>query len=246
MVSNGRTRSLRHPERSEGSQVTMRLVDDVVPSVLYFHGFASSPGSQKVQSIRALLTPLGIDLNTPDLNVPSFAKLDFYAMVERAAASAGAAPKAIVGSSLGALVALSVVQRGILAPLVLIAPAIGIAYRWLAEIPPGDPIVVDHYALGERVPIHRAFFEQMTRVDIDRNAPPVPVTILMGRNDESVPYEHVQSVWESWKSSGTLPEASRFIEIAEGDHGLTAHVGLIAQQITKAVALGDAILSKTR
>src|SRR5436190_23658133 len=109
-------------------------------TVLYFHGFASSPNSQKIESLRALLEPLGVELNTPDLNVPSFEKLDFDAMVERAIGAlipseardplrkrAGdPSPSsrlrmtdAIVGSSLGSVVALEIVRRGIAAPLVL-------------------------------------------------------------------------------------------------------------------------------
>src|SRR5436190_3360572 len=104
-------------------------------TVLYFHGFASSPNSQKIESLRALLEPLGIELNTPDLNVPSFEKLDFEAMVEKGVGSAP--PKAIVGGSLGAVVALEVVRRGVRAPLVLIAPGVGIADQWL-KIPDGE------------------------------------------------------------------------------------------------------------
>ncbi len=201
-------------------------------TVLYLHGFASSPHSQKIQSFRALLAPMGIELNTPDLNVPSFEKLDFEAMVDRAARSAGAA-RAIVGSSLGAVVALRVVQQ-IPLPLVLIAPGLGIADQWTAKLPPGDPIEVFNYALNQRMPIHRAFFEQMSRVDVDRHPPPVPVTIFMGRKDETIAFERVAAVWKRWQAGGELAEGSKFIEIPEGDHGLTAYVAEIAPEIHKA------------
>ena len=201
-------------------------------SVLYLHGFASSPHSQKIQSFRGLLAPMGIELNTPDLNVPSFEKLDFEAMVDCAGRSAGAA-RAIVGSSLGAVVALRVAQQ-IQVPLVLIAPGLGIADQWTAKLPPGDPIEVFNYALNQRMPIHRAFFEQMSRVDIDRHPPPVPVTIFMGRKDETIAFERVAAVWKRWQASGELIAGSKFIEIPEGDHGLTAHVAEIAPEIHKA------------
>ena len=80
------------------------------PSVLYFHGFASSPASAKITALRPLLEPRGIELNTPDLNAPSFAKLDWDAIVAHAVAEARTTPpKAMVGSSLGALVALAAV-----------------------------------------------------------------------------------------------------------------------------------------
>ncbi len=205
-------------------------------AVLYLHGFASSPQGQKVRSLRELLAPRGIELHAPDLNVPSFEKLDFDAMVEKALQAGSPAPQVVVGSSLGGLVALEVVRRGVTAPLVLIAPALGIADQWVARLPPGDPMVVYNYALAERVPIHRGFFERMARVDVDRQPPRVPVTILMGRHDESIPFERVADVWRSWQESGTLRKGSRFIEIADGDHRLTAAVGAIAEEIHKAIA----------
>ena len=203
-------------------------------TVLYLHGFASSPNSQKIQSLRTLLTPMGVALNTPDLNVPSFEKLDFEAMVECAGKSAGATTRAIVGSSLGSAVALELVRRGLHLPLVLIAPGLGIRDQWLAKLPPGDPVEIFNYAQGRTMPIHRAFFEQMSRVDVDREPPPVPVTIFMGRLDETIKFDRVARVWESWKASGKLAPGSKFIDIPEGDHGLTAFVGRIAPEIHKA------------
>jgi pimeloyl-ACP methyl ester carboxylesterase len=210
-------------------------------TVLYLHGFASSPNSQKIQSLRALLAPMGVELNTPDLNVPSFEKLDFEAMMQRAGKSAGGTTAAIVGSSLGSVVALEVVRRGLHVPMVLIAPGLGIRDQWLAKLPPGDPIEIFNFARGEEVPIHRAFFEQMSRVDVDREPPPVPVTIFMGRKDETIAFHRVESVWKSWQSSGKLAPGSKFIEIPEGDHGLTAFVDRIAPEIHKS----SDILNKT-
>src|SRR5712691_2994048 len=98
-----------------------------MPSVLYLHGFASSPNSEKVRGIRSLLEARGIEINAPDLNVPSFEELDFDAMVRQAiAAGRRRPPAAVVGSSLGAVVALEVVRSAIPKPLVLIAPALGV------------------------------------------------------------------------------------------------------------------------
>ncbi len=202
-------------------------------SVLYFHGFASSPHSQKVQLLRALLEPKGVELNTPDLNVPSFEHLDFEAMVARGVeAGHRLPPRAVVGSSLGSLVALSVVQRGIIAPLVLIAPALGVADRWKERIPPGDPVMVFNHARNAEAPIHRAFFEQMFNVRVDDVPPPTAVVALMGTKDESVPFAMVEERWRSWEWMGLAP-GSRFVAIEGGDHGLTAHAEVIADVILK-------------
>src|SRR5688572_26532394 len=177
----------------------MMIMPPRMTSVLYFHGFASSPASAKITALRPLLKPRGIKLYTPDLNAPSFEKLDWNAMVERAVEEARRTkPKAVVGSSLGALVALAVVKSGVHVPLVLIAPALGVARRWQEKIPATDPVKVFNHALGTDAWIHRAFFEQMAALHVDDDPPPVPVTAIMGRRDETVPFDMARAQWERW------------------------------------------------
>ena len=205
------------------------------PRLLYLHGFASSPHGRKVERLRALLEP-EMKLVIPDLNVPSFGNLDFHAIVDRAfEAGSDAHTDVIVGSSLGSLVALEVSNRGIDAPLVLIAPAFGIADRWASWLPEGDPIEVFNWALDRKAPIHRAFFEQMSRVRIDDEPPRAAVVVIMGRRDESVPFDSVASTWKRWQSSGRLAPGSKFVEIAEGDHGLIDFADVIADEVRAAI-----------
>ena len=200
-------------------------------SVLYFHGFASSPASAKIAALRPLLGARGIEMNTPDLNAPSFEKLDWDAMVERAVSEARRTPpKAMVGSSLGALVAIAVAKSGVHVPLVLIAPALGVARRWQEKIPATDPVKVFNHALGTDAWIHRAFFEQMATLHIDDEPPPVAVTAIMGRLDETVPFDMVRAAWDGWN----MQPPSKLIEIEDGDHGLVACTDLIADEIVEA------------
>jgi predicted esterase YcpF (UPF0227 family) len=200
--------------------------------VLYFHGFASSPASAKIRALRPMLEPRGFQLVSPDLNIPSFERLDFDAIVETCARDArDARPDVLVGSSLGSLVALSVAARGIEAPLVLIAPALGVAQRWSERIPDTDPVTVFNYARNAEVPIHKRFFEQMAVLEIDRQPPRQRVIALMGRKDETVPFDIVEETWQSWVASGALPDGSRFIELSEGDHSLVAEAATIASAI---------------
>jgi predicted esterase YcpF (UPF0227 family) len=207
-----------------------------VTAVLYLHGFASSPASAKISLLRARVEP-DIVLHTPDLNVPSFAQLDFDAAVAHAHATGEAAgARAIVGSSLGALMALAVVRRGLVLPLVLIAPAVGFGERWRTKLPAGDPIMVFHHALGAEAPIHRAFFERMAQVDVDRRPPPTRVIAIMGTKDESVPYEQVKDVWHAWEPD--LAPGSALISIAGGDHGLTSHVDVIEEALREVTGNG--------
>lgn len=205
-------------------------------SVLYFHGFASSPASAKITALRPLLAEEQIELYAPDLNVPSFARLDFDAMVDLAVdAARRISPAAMVGSSLGSLVALAAAHRGVHVPLVLIAPALGVARRWQTRIPDGDPVTVFNFAINGDAPIHRAFFEQMAVLDVDQEPPPARVTVIMGREDETVPFAIVEETWASWASTGRLAPGSQFIELAGGDHSLVAHSDVIRDAIVRAV-----------
>jgi pimeloyl-ACP methyl ester carboxylesterase len=206
-------------------------------NVLYFHGFASSPASAKITALRPILERDGIELVTPDLNVPSFEKLDWEAVVRLGQSQfRDSHPAAIVGSSLGALIALEVVKRGHHAPLVLIAPALGVARRWRERMPEGDPISVFNFARNANVPIHRAFFDQITNVRVDLEPPPVRVVVIMGRKDETVPFAVVEETWHNWMNAG-LVAGSEFIELAEGDHSLATEADLIAEQIRRVISV---------
>ena len=206
--------------------------------VLYLHGFASSPNGRKVSALRELLEPRGLEIVAPDLNIPSFRKLDFDAISRLALwETRRHDPVAIVGSSLGALVAIETSRRGARSPLVLIAPALGFGQRWTAKLPPGDPLLFFHHAEQKDLPIHRRFFEQLAEYEEDRQPPASPVAVVIGTRDESVPFEHVRRIWEGWEASGQLAAGSRFVSILDGDHGLVEHVRTIADQI---VRLGEA------
>lgn len=209
-------------------------------SILYFHGFASSPASAKITALRPLLESHGIEIDAPDLNVPSFERLDFDEMVHTGLRAAEARPpRALVGSSVGAQVALAVAKYGPRVPLVLVAPAIGQTERWRRQLPDGDPVTVFNFARNADAPIHRRFFEQMIDLRVDVDPPPSRVTAIMGRADETIPFDLVEQLWRRWEASGSLVPGSRFIEIADGDHGLVAHTDVIEQAIVEAV--GEAV-----
>jgi len=209
-----------------------------VARILYLHGFASSPNGRKIALLRDALRPLGDVVVAPDLNRPSFGNLSFDAIVDEVVRAAGAeAPDVVVGSSLGALAALRAARRGLAAPLVLVAPALGFGSRWIQKLAPGDPVRFFHHGQGQELEIHRRFFEDMAVLNIDREPPPQRVTVLMGEQDESVPFEGVKSIWKRWEASGRLAPGSRFVGIPEGDHGLVAFVPMIAEAIRAAVGV---------
>ncbi len=176
-----------------------------VIALLYLHGLASSPKGRKRAMLEKRFEADGWKVVAPDLNVPSFLELSFAEMCAEAFVTfAEAKPRVVVGSSLGALVALALADmlRSASPPLVLVAPALGFGERWKAKLPEGDALELFHHGEGKPLPIRRAFFEEMSRVDVDEEPPPVPVSIVMGTRDESVPFEQVAERWARWESVG--------------------------------------------
>jgi uncharacterized protein len=202
-------------------------------TVLYLHGFASSPAGRKVTLLREALEPEGYRVVAPDLNRPSFGKLDFEAIVSEAVRAAEAErPQIVVGSSLGALVGLAAARGGAFAaPLVLVAPALGFGRRWIEKAAPGDPVRFYHYGQAKDLEVHRRFFEQMAENTFDREPPPQRVIVVMGEEDESVPFSGVETTWKRWEASGRLAPGSRLVSIPGGDHGLIGSVDRIAEVI---------------
>ena len=197
-------------------------------TILYLHGLASSPRGRKREMLERLFEKEGIEVVAPDLNVPSFRKLDFSEMViVTRAAFDRAEPRMIVGSSLGALVALSFAESSSSSfssspSLVLIAPALGFGERWKEKLPDAEEFDLFHHGEGRPLPIHRRFFEEMALVRVDEAPPPVAVSVVMGTNDESVPFTQVEDAWKRWEDSGRLVPGSRFHRVEGGDHGLIA------------------------
>jgi predicted esterase YcpF (UPF0227 family) len=210
-----------------------------VRTVLYLHGFASSPAGRKIALLRKALPADEYRVVAPDLNRPSFEKLDFVAIVAAAVGAAiGDPPSVVVGSSLGALAALEASRRGIEAPLVLVAPALAFGWRWTEKLDPVDPIPFFHHGENREIPIHRRFFEQMTTLSVEKEPPRQSVAIVMGVDDESVPFDGVYATWRRWEASGRLAKGSRFIAITGGDHGLVGHVDRIAEEVRTSATSG--------
>ena len=209
------------------------------PAILYLHGLASSPRGRKRAVLEDRFSPDGIEVVAPDLNVPTFHGLDFLEMVEVARAACDRVePGVIVGSSLGALVALSLseISGSRSCPLVLVAPALGFGERWKEKLPESDDFELFHHGEERPLPIHRRFFEEMALVRVDENPPPVPVSVVMGTDDETVPYAQVAGAWARWEGSGRLAKGSRFHRVAGGDHGLVAHGDEIESAVRERLA----------
>ena len=203
-----------------------------VASAVYLHGFASSPASSKATRFGRELSGLGVKFGCPDLNEPDFSTLTVTRMLgqARAAIESSPAPVALIGSSLGAFVALHAaaadnsrkVDR-----LVLMAPALdfgGNRLRQLGEVgieewSRSGTLRVHHFASGEMRDVGFALYEDAARYDALTLNLTLPILAFQGRQDASVD----PSMVERWAS--TRPNVT--LHMLDDDHQLTKSVDAI-------------------
>ena len=172
------------------------------PHFLYLHGFASSPASSKATLFRERLAAHGLTLHCPDLNRPDFSTLTTSRMIAQVAetvAALPAGPVVLIGSSLGAFVAVHVAESMPAGPhpigrLVLLAPALDFGRRPVGEL--GEEGMArwrdegwwetTHHASGERRRVHYELFRDAARYDSFAVRRIPPALILQGRRDDVV------------------------------------------------------------
>ncbi|MEO0322582.1 MAG: YqiA/YcfP family alpha/beta fold hydrolase [Myxococcota bacterium] len=208
----------------------------------YIHGFASSRHSFKGQELRKRLADR-IDVETPDLNVPSFRTLSTQAMLreldarDRERDSEG---WGLIGSSLGGWLSARWAQlhpdrvRGLL----LLCPGFDLATRWPVIMGPeamaawrrkGVLPVPD--AEGALQPLHYEFYRESLRSEPWPAVPEhIPTIIVHGRQDEVVPIA----------SSRRYAALHRHVELVEvdDDHSLAASVDAIEAVLRREWQLG--------
>ena len=173
------------------------------PHVVYLHGFASSPASSKAVFLGGRLAGHGIPLRCPDLNQPDFSTLTASRMIgqaESAIAALPPGPVVLIGSSLGAFVALHVAERAAgpagrpIDRLVLLAPALDFGRRPVGDLGAAGMArwretgwwELTHYASGEPSRVHYALFRDAQRYDSFAARRAIPTLVLQGRRDDVV------------------------------------------------------------
>ena len=172
------------------------------PHCLYLHGFASSPASSKAGLFRERLAAHGLTLHCPDLNQPDLATLTASRMIARVASTVAALPPGplvLIGSSLGAFVALHFAERAAADPhpverLVLLAPALDFGRRPVGELGAEGMArwrdegwwETTYHATGERRRVHYELFRDAQRYDSFAVERTPPTLVLQGRRDEVV------------------------------------------------------------
>lgn len=174
-------------------------------TIIYCHGFASSPGSTKANIFARRFEAQGITCRIPDLNVPDFEHLMLTAMLERVAEEVRNCPPGTVhlmGSSMGGAVALHFADRyknteaARLGKLLLLAPALDFAANrqrqlgeeGLAQWKETGWREVYHYGYKEQRRIHYGLHEDTLAYDAYRVSVDLPILIYHGTRDDVVDY----------------------------------------------------------
>ena len=184
--------------------------------VVYVHGFASSGRSAKATYFHERFGAFGIDLHRPDFNEPDFSTLTVTRMLDRLAdelVSLSSAPVTLIGSSLGAVVAIYAAAR---APervdrLVLLAPAVRFpadAHRVLGREAlerwrSSGTLELYHFGDRRMRQLKYGFYEDGLRYDVTGVDTPQPMLIFQGVRDEAVDYRDVEQ-YASARSQATL------------------------------------------
>ena len=167
-------------------------------SVIYLHGFASSPQSGKASFLARKYREQGVEFQAPDLNLPEFSTLTVTRMLEhtRQLLEAAASPVTLIGSSLGAFVAVHAAARwpDRVGRLVLMAPALDFSNDGLKGPGGADveqwrrdgSITIFHHSYGRMMPIHYELYADARRYDALGLQLPMPILVFQGRRDTAV------------------------------------------------------------
>src|SRR5580765_2944902 len=201
-------------------------------SVIYLHGFASSPGSSKAGRFARELAARQVAFACPNFNEPAFETLTITRMLEqtREEIERASGPVALVGSSLGAFVALHAADRdttGKVVRLILMAPALDfggnrlrqLGEHGIAEWRERGYIRMFHYAYGEPRDIGFALYEDAARYDALALTVAKPTLVFQGRHDASVNPDMVEQ-WAKGQPNVTL-------RMLDDDHQLTASIEIV-------------------
>jgi uncharacterized protein len=164
--------------------------------IVYLHGFASGPQSNKAQFFRSRFEELGVPFEIPQLDQGNFETLTVsgqLAVIDRAVRGERVT---LMGSSLGGyLAALYASRHANIENMVLLAPAFQFPSRWRQRYGPeleewgrtGTKLFY-HYAFKEERPLGYRFVEDAVQYE-DQPDAAQPVLILHGTRDEVVPPE---------------------------------------------------------
>jgi pimeloyl-ACP methyl ester carboxylesterase len=217
--------------------------------LVYLHGFASSPRSSKAAWFTDRAREAGIPLVCPDLNGEDFEALTVTGMLDHVDGTIDAMPDGpvvLIGSSLGAVVALFAAERRRgcrraarhpIESLVFLAPAFDLAPSLARRLGPVQMeewrttgyTEVFHYAEQRTRRLAYGFFADAESYDAFGTADTTPTFIFQGARDETVEAETVAR-WAATRHHVTL-------QVLDDDHQLLASLDVMWSGIRRFLGL---------
>jgi pimeloyl-ACP methyl ester carboxylesterase len=210
---------------------------------VYLHGFASSPSSSKAVRFGRELEARGVGFSCPDFNEPEFRTLTTSRMLGQVRAAldrVSEGPIALVGSSLGAFVAVHAADRdtsGRIERLILMAPALDFGGNRLRQLGPhgidawrqSGTLRVQHHGANEEREIGFGLYEDAAQYDAITLAPRWPTLVFQGDSDDAVSPAMVQR----WAEGRPQVE----LQMLHDGHQLTASIDHIWRESARFLGL---------
>ena len=166
-----------------------RAQDAARPTLVYLHGFRSSPASVKATALRAAVDALPIDAR-PTLHIPDLQRGPAIAVAQVARLVEGApGPVTLVGSSLGGFYATHIAER-FAVRAVIINPAV----RPYRALPPYLGIQPNLYT-GEQFEVTVAHFAELRDLVVARITRPERYWLMVETGDEVLDYREAVALY---------------------------------------------------
>jgi uncharacterized protein len=204
---------------------------------IYLHGFASGPNSQKANVFKDSFKKAGLSLTIPDLQQGDFENLTLskqIALVQKIIDEKPDVRFALIGSSMGGYIAELVAEtRKEIEALYLMAPGFNFLSRWMDNMGWGKNsfssmphlIQIFHYRYNKELTLNTNLFRDATSWDSVTLTRSIPIRIVHGVDDETVPIQ------ESRDYASSRSEC-QLIEL-DSDHGLIPCVDWIVDDCMK-------------